>query len=254
MFRRDLLRLMAGAGAAAACPLCVGRSWAADAAHWSYDGETGPAQWSNLDPGFSACSVGSEQSPVNLADGVRADLAPVQLDYKPMALHIVNNGHTIQVNAEPGSVMRMHGETYRLKQFHFHHPSEHLLAGRALDMELHLVHDHPSGQLAVLGVFMMVGNANPVIDTIWRIMPTASGSEQSFPDKVNPTQLIPDTKRFYRYEGSLTTPPCSEIVTWTVLKTPLEISADQLALFAKLYPLNARPVAGANRRYLLEAG
>jgi len=254
MKRRGLLKLMAGVGAAVLCPLCAGGTAGAAGVHWAYTGEAGADRWGNLDPGYSACSIGSEQSPIDLRDGIAADLAPLQIAYKEMPLRIVNNGHTIQINVDKGSLFRLEGEVYELLQYHFHTPSEHLLAGRPLEMELHLVHKNTNGNLAVLCVFMAVGRENPVIGKLWKAAPAEEGPERKGEGGINPAELLPaDLRRFYRYAGSLTTPPCSEIVTWTVLKTPIEVSAEQVAQFAKLFPMNARPALALNRRFLLES-
>lgn len=250
MKRRDLLKSLGGGAVAAACPVCLGAARAEEA--WGYFGDRTAMTWAALEGANRACLAGSEQSPINLAGAVKADLAPPRIDYQSTALKITNDGHTIRVTPDAGSVFTIDGAMHRLAQFHFHHPSEHQVNGRALDMELHFVNQHHTGKLAVLGVLMTVGRPNPAVEAIWKLMPTEAGPEQSFPDVIKLADLLPDTRRYYRYQGSLTTPPCSETVTWTVLKEPLQISADQVARFAKLFPMNARPVAPLNRRFLLE--
>jgi carbonic anhydrase len=144
------------------------------------------------------------------------------------------------------------GTRYELVQFHFHHPSEHLLSGKKFDMELHFVHRSEAGRLAVLGVFIQPGAANAALGPIWAAMPAEAGPARDAGAVVRPAALLPATRGYFRYTGSLTTPPCSEGVLWTVYKDPIEASPDQIRRFAALFPVNARPAQSVARRYLLE--
>ncbi|MBM3599239.1 MAG: carbonate dehydratase [Alphaproteobacteria bacterium] len=249
MNRRHALKLLAGA--AAACPLCGGAAQAASAGpHWDYGtGHGGPAHWGQLSADFGACSSGMQQSPIDLKSGVRAELKPVRLAYGQVPLKVVNNGHTIQVDCPDGNAMTVGSETFKLLQFHFHHPSEHRLDGRSFELERHFVHRNGAGDLAVLGVF---GAANPVIDAIWRVMPAEAG-EAAGQGAIDLNGLLPQERQHFLYHGSLTTPPCSEGVHWRVLPAPMEISREQVARFAALFPTNARPVQELRRRFLLES-
>lgn len=249
MNRRHLLKSL-GATAALACPLCASLGARAADTHWGYDGHGGPDHWGDLSPKNSACGLGAEQSPIDLRDGVKANPAPAALRWNPSKLAIVNNGHTIQVNTASDSAMTIGDQNFKLLQFHFHHPSEHLLAGKAQPMEVHFVHAADNGALAVVGVFMVEGKGNDLIETVWRAMPKQADKVES-DAMIDPAGLLPEARSFFRYEGSLTTPPCSEIVTWTVYDTPVEVSAAQIADFASLFPNNARPVQPHNRRFLL---
>jgi carbonic anhydrase len=237
------------------CPLCLtaGRGLAADAhkPHWSYEGATGPANWAQLDQQFKACAAGAEQTPIDLTAAVRADLGKVETAFQAMPLKVVNNGHTIQVNCAPGSRTVIDGVPHELLQFHFHHPSEHLLAGKALDLECHFVHRNATGGLAVLGVFIQPGRANAALQPIWQAMPSSEGPERDAGTAIRPADLLPGGG-YYRYAGSLTTPPCSEGVNWTVFKQPIEASPEQIRRFAALFPVNARPVQQRHRRELRE--
>jgi carbonic anhydrase len=223
------------------------------APHWSYAGNNGPDHWGELRPDFKVCQLGLEQTPIDLTGGMRGDAAAVMLDYRPLPLRILNNGHTIQVNADAGSSCAVGGEKYELLQFHFHHPSEHLLAGKPFDLECHFVHRSGAGNLAVVGVFIVPGAKNAALQTIFDAMPKTEGPEQRADGSIDPAQLLPRSTSYFRYMGSLTTPPCSEGLTWTVFKEPIEASAEQIKQFATLFPNNARPVQGRNHRFLIES-
>ena len=256
--RRTLLRM-----AALGCAHCLGlaRAGASDqphgaatphaAPHWSYEGQTGPARWGELSADFKSCQLGLEQTPIDLNGAIRAEVGTLALDYRPTPLRVVNNGHTIQVNAEPGSACTLEGARYELLQFHFHHPSEHLLSGKALDLECHFVHRGPGGELAVVASFLSAGARSEAFDAILAAMPRQAGPEVKAAGSIDPASLIPGGA-YFRYRGSLTTPPCSEGVTWTVFKRPVPVASEQITQFAALFANNARPVLGKNRRYLLE--
>ena len=263
--RRSALRML-GAGAAALCPICLSLGaranekaaaapahGAAGPAHWEYEGEAGPANWGKLSADFKVCELGLEQTPIDLTSAVRAELGGVEPAFQEMPLAILNNGHTIQVNCAPGSGTRIGGEQFDLLQFHFHHPSEHLLSGKAFDLELHFVHKSAAGQLAVLGVFFQPGSENYALQPVWAAMPAEAGPEKGVGTPIRPAELLPLGRGYFRYQGSLTTPPCSEGVLWTVFKDPIEISEAQVRQFAALFANNARPVQRLHRRFLLES-
>jgi carbonic anhydrase len=245
MNRRELIGFLGAFGASLTNSV--------DAAEWGYIGEQSPDHWADLAPEYSACQVGNAQAPINLDQGIKSELA-IAISYKAVPLKILNNGHTIQVNYDSGSSVSINEQVFDLLQFHFHHPSEHMVAGKAMDMELHLVHKNKAGNLAVVGVFLKQGQFNPVIQKIWDAMPATLSSEQTIDRTIiNANQLLPVKQGFYEYFGSLTTPPCSEGVTWIVMMEPIEISSAQLQQFAKLFPLNARPVQPKNQRFVLRS-
>ena len=262
--RRAFLRVF-GAGAVALCPICLSLTGDATRAaetakagghtapHWGYQGEGAPEKWGQLSPDFRVCDLGVEQTPVDLKGAVRAELGQVEPDFQPMPLRIVNNGHTIQVNCDPGSGSRIGGVRYELLQFHFHHPSEHLLSGARFDLECHFVHRSSAGELAVLGVFIRPGARSAALEPIWDAMPATEGPEQRATATVRPMELLPARRTYFRYFGSLTTPPCSEGVLWTVYRDPIEASREQIQRFAQLFPVNARPVLPLHRRFLIES-
>lgn len=215
------------------------------AAHsWTYGGAHGPTHWSELDPEFSVCKTGHFQSPIDIRGATPADLPPITFDYHDSPLKIVNNGHTIMVTPTAGSSISIGGKRYELVQFHFHHPSEEKVGGKQYDMVVHLVHKDSDGHLAVVGVLLKAGKAdNALIDKLWAHLPKKPDEENTVaPLLINADQLLPAQHGYYTFPGSLTTPPCSEGVTWYVLKEPVTISAKQVAQFAKIYPNNARPL------------
>jgi len=264
--RRSAL-LSLGAGVAAGCAVCsspiramaaaAGDGHAAASArppHWSHEDEAGPARWGELAPDFKACQLGVEQTPIDLRTPITAELGKaVDVAYQSRRFRILNNGHTIQVNVEPGSHCVIGGEQYELLQYHFHHPSEHLLAGKGFDLECHFVHRAASGKLAVLGVFVTPGADNATLKPIFDAMPTEESRERYVATPLNPADLLPRGNGFFRYMGSLTTPPCSEGPTWTVFKNAIEASPAQIRQFAALFPNNARPVQELHRRFLLQS-
>ena len=221
------------------------------AQHWGYTGEAGPENWSKLDAKFAMCGEGRNQSPIDLANLVKADLKPLTFEYKAGATDIVNNGHTIQVNCEAGSFLTVDGHPFELKQFHFHSPSENRIRGRAFPLEGHLVHADKDGNLAVIAVMFEQGAANPLLGKLWGRMPAKDGEKIALPAGLSVTQMLPAGHDYYRYNGSLTTPPCTEGVWWLVLKRPATVSKAQIEQFSKtlgfannrpVQPLNARPV------------
>jgi carbonic anhydrase len=247
MNRRDLLNAFAGA---VLCPVCT---VAAEKAHWSYQGATGPDQWGSLDTADRACSVGDQQSPIDVGETIKAQLPPLEIAWGPNPDTIINNGHTIEVNCPTGGALTVGMDKYALKRFHFHRPSEHLVAGKKFPMEAHFVHQSASGSLAVVGALIEAGKANPVFARVVATMPQTAGPAVKADPAINPNGLLPSGHDYYLYSGSLTTPPCSETVSWLLLTNPIEVAAADIAGFAKLYPMNARPVQSVNRRFVLRS-
>jgi len=221
---------------------------------WGYSGSEGPAHWGELNPEFATCKTGHRQSPVNIVGAHAADLPAIQFEYKPVPLHIINNGHTIEINYAPGSFIKVGDKRYELKQFHFHHPSEETIKGKRFPMELHLVHSDAGGNLAVVSVLLEEGSANALVETLWGLAPKTAGPEKA-DDKlqINAADLLPANHSYFTFAGSLTTPPCTEGVSWFVLETPITISSKQVATFARIYPYDERPVQALNGRTVLES-
>jgi carbonic anhydrase len=225
------------------------------AAHeWGYTGSEGPVHWGELNPEFAACKAGHRQSPVDIADAQSADLPAIRFEYKPGALHIVNNGHTIEIKCAPGSFIKIGDKRYELKQFHFHHPSEETIKGKRFPMEVHLVHSDAGGHLAVVSVLLEEGSANPLIETLWGFLPKTAGPEKIHDEHlIDAADLLPTNRSYFTFAGSLTTPPCTEGVSWFVLKTPVTISNRQVATFAQIYPNDERPSQSLYGRTVLES-
>jgi carbonic anhydrase len=229
---------------------------------WHYEGAEGPAAWGTLSPKFAACGEGTSQSPVDIADTV-VGTEPLELktNLLPGALRIahhehvadgINNGHTIQINYEGGDTLTIGNDAYTLVQYHFHHQSEHTVKGRHFPMEMHLVHKAQSGKLAVIGVFIEEGAHNAAFDPIWNNLPKQKGVETHYPSvNVDVDRLLPANRASYRYDGSLTTPPCSEGVRWIVMTTPIQLSADQIKAFTAIIHDNNRPTQPLNGRPVL---
>jgi carbonic anhydrase len=223
--------------------------------HWSYEGEEGPEHWGELSPDYELCATGSRQSPIDIANPIAADLANVVFDYQPAPLEIVNNGHTIQVSYAPGSSIQLEGTAYQLLQFHFHAPSEHLISGEAAGAELHLVHRGATGELAVVGVLLAEaadGADNPVLATVWSNLPQTPGPARQVDTQVDAEMLMPANRLTFRYQGSLTTPPCSEGVSWLMITESVAIGTSQLEQLTSIIEGNNRPIQPLNDRQLVE--
>ncbi len=222
--------------------------------HWSYSGANGADKWGSLDNEFATCGVGQRQSPIDIRRTVKADLPPIQFAYKPVPLAIVDNGHSIKVDTANAGGLVVDGESYELVQFHFHKPSEEKINGKAYDMVVHLVHQSKGGKLAVIAVLMEAGKEQKLIRTLWTHLPLEQEKPVVREDvKIDPMQLIPPKPGYYTFLGSLTTPPCTEGVLWLVMKTPIQVSKEQLASFATVYKNNARPVQATNGRVIKES-
>lgn len=223
------------------------------AIHWGYDGAGAPENWAHLSPEYALCGSGKRQSPIDIRDGIRVDLEPIQFDYRPARFRVIDNGHTVQVTLPGGSISLL-GKSYQLIQFHFHRPSEEMVEGKAFDMVVHMVHRADDGKLAVVAVLLENGAENPFVQTVWNNLPLEKNMEVAPPSlTLDPAQLLPENRNYYTYMGSLTTPPCSEDVLWLVLKQPQQISPEQQAIFARLYRNNARPVQPGSGRLIKES-
>ena len=232
-------------------PVCAPSDHAgsAEGPHWSYAGPSGPEHWGALDSAFTACSAGRAQSPINLATFVEADLPPLVFSHTAGAVEVQHHGHTIQVPVPPGNALRVGERAYALRQFHFHAPSENQIEGRAYPLEAHFVHADSSGALLVVAVMFQEGAASAALDEIWAHTPEVSGATRALPAPLAPAALLPPSRDYYRFGGSLTTPPCSEDVEWHVLREPASASAEQVAFFsAKIGHANNRPLQPVNDR------
>jgi carbonic anhydrase len=227
--------------------------------HWSYAGDEGPAHWGDLSPDFGLCKSGSQQTPIDLPASAEADhAASLAFAYHAFPMSLLNNGHTLQVVAAAGSsvvVGPTPADRYELVQFHFHSPSEHTLAGKAFDLELHLVHKNAAGKLLVVGLLFQKGQENPVLAPIFARAPTEVGKDPvaQGQEVVDPTPIVPAKSAYFHYTGSLTTPPCTEGVEWYVVSTPGEVSDAQVARYQSLFHgATNRPVQPRGDRKVVE--
>lgn len=223
-------------------------------AHWGYEGHDGPEFWGGLSSEYAVCKSGKNQAPINIEGTIEADLKPIVFHYGSTPVDVVNNGHTIQVNYAPGSTITVDNHTYNLLQFHFHTPSENTVQGRSFPMEGHLVHADSDGNLAVVSVLFEDGAANPFIETVWSYMPEKVGESRKVADvKFDVSDMLPSDKSYYRFNASLTTPPCSEGVRWMVMKTPVLVSKAQAKKFTTVIGVNNnRPVQPLNARLIVK--
>jgi carbonic anhydrase len=221
-----------------------------DTPRWGYHGRNGTQAWGDLAPGFAVCKLGQFQAPIDIrtADAKKAPLPPIKFSYAPARAVVVNNGHSIQVEIPAGGKVTLEDDGYTLEQFHFHAPSEEKIDGKPYAMVAHLVYRNAQDKLAVVAVLMKQGRANAALAPVFDNMPGREGGKHVLKSPLNLAGLLPADRAYYRFKGSLTTPPCSEQVSWQVLKQPVEISKEQLAAFRKLYPMNARPTQPLNGR------
>ncbi len=220
---------------------------------WDYGEAKGPSHWGDLKPEFAPCKNGHRQSPIDIRNPQKADLAPIEFNYKPSPLHIIDNGHTVMINYGAGSFISVGGKKYALKQFHFHRPSEETINGKGYEMVVHLVHTDPEGKIAVVAVLLQKGEDNPLMHELWNDLPKEKEKEEDIDsEQIDVDGLLPADRGYYTYQGSLTTPPCSEDVTWFVLKHPVTVSAAEIQQFSKLYRHDSRPRQPLYGRIVLE--
>ncbi|MBX9838501.1 MAG: carbonic anhydrase family protein [Silvanigrellaceae bacterium] len=222
--------------------------------HWGYVGEHGPKEWGNLEPATKPCSVGKRQSPIDInSSNIKENksLPNLMFSYVSAPLKILNNGHTIQMNYPKGSKITIGGNSYDLLKFHFHTPSEHAIKGKRTELEVHFVNKNADG-LAVVGVLLKKGKKNSALAGMFSNLPNKQGEVTVDKETMNPIELIPKDKDYYTYPGSLTTPPCSEIVTWYVVKDQIEVSEDQIKNFKKIFAMNARSLQSLSQRIVEE--
>jgi carbonic anhydrase len=240
------------------CSLVWAASGAQEPAHpehvWDYGAAHGPSHWGELKPEFAPCKNGHHQSPIDIRNPQKADLPPIEFHYRPASLDIIDNGHTIMINYGPGSFMTVGAKKYELKQFHFHRPSEEKINGRHYAMSAHLVHADEQGELAVVAILIQGGKDNSLIHELWDYMPREKDKEEVLSAiQIDADALLPADHGYYTFNGSLTTPPCSENVTWYVLKHPLTVTGAAIEHFSKLYRNDARPTQPLNDRVVLES-
>ncbi len=237
----------------AALLLLSNTTFANESTHWGYEKGNGPAHWSDINPDYSLCQSGKNQSPVNISGFIKAPHSKLNTQYLSKVNEIVNNGHTIQVNMKAGSKIKIDNDDFELKQFHFHSPSENTINGKSFPLEGHFVHADSSGNLVVLAVMFEDGDKNSIIEKLWDHMPVNMGDHENLNTDITASNLMPDNMDYYRFNGSLTTPPCSEGVRWYVLKNSIKVSEQQVEKFhSTIHHANNRPVQSINARLIIE--
>lgn len=222
-------------------------------AHWSYAGETGPEHWGDLSPDYALAKTGRMQSPIDIGATAAGDEPALAFDYGSESIQLVYNGHTVQEGSSKTSSISLGGTEYVLQQLHFHSPSEHTVGGRSFPMEMHLVHQSADGHIAVVGVLIREGAENPAFAPLWANLPDEANRERKAATRVELAKLLPAERASYRYEGSFTTPPCTEGVKWILLRAPTELSKGQIEAFRAVIHGNNRPVQPLNGRVIRNA-
>ncbi len=219
--------------------------------HWSYSAETGPDHWSDLSDEYSLCGSGTQQSPLDIGEAVDAELEQLEISWPITGWSVVNDGYTVQLQTDQPGHAVIDGQRYEFVQLHFHAPSEHAIGGERVAMEAHFVHQNDGGDLAVIAIRLSAGGSPGPLDRIMAVAP--SGPEPVALGDLRPEALLPEDRSYYRYYGSLTTPPCSETVIWTVLRDSVPVSDVSVAAFRELIGENARPIQATARRSILSA-
>ncbi len=220
---------------------------------WGYKGDIGPDRWGDLSPEYKLCKTGKNQSPIDIRNAKKEKLPKINFNYQDSILNITNSGYTIQLKYDKGSYVKYEDKKCDLLQLHFHTPSEHLINGRAFPMEAHLVHKCDDGKLLIIGVMVRQGKEHSLIKDIWTVMPEKAGESVKVDVKINAKGILPKDRSYYAYSGSLTIPPCSEDVTWIIMKESIEVSSEQISRFRELYDVNSRPVQPINDRIIKES-
>lgn len=227
----------------------------AQASHWSYEGEGAPEHWSQMSDEYKTCQQGMNQSPINIDSVLEAHLKPLEIHYNQGPGLVLNNGHTVQATLSPDASDRIvvDNQSFDLQQFHFHAPSENTVHGKHYAMEMHLVHKNEKNEIVVVAVMFNIGATNPELDKLWRVMPETADHEAKLTSSIDINHLIPADRTYWRFSGSLTTPPCSEGVTWLVMKHPLTLSSEQLGKFTRtMHHDNNRPTQPIHGRVVVE--
>jgi carbonic anhydrase len=223
---------------------------------WGYTGDIGPDRWAELAPENRLCGIGTRQSPIDIRDGLAVDLEPIGFDYGPSAFSVLDNGHTIQVSVAPGNSLTVMGKRYELVDFHFHRPSEERVGGQQFDMVAHLMHRDDKGQQAVVAVLLERGGdavPHPLIQTVWAHLPLERGDVLKGQSPLDMSLVLPADRGYFTFMGSLTEPPCTEGVLWMVMRQPLALTAQQIDVFSRLYPMNARPLQAGSGRLIKQS-
>ncbi|MCI5125431.1 MAG: carbonic anhydrase family protein [Candidatus Electrothrix sp. AR5] len=238
---------------AAVLALTAGNSVASGGGHWGYTGDAAPEHWSSLDPAYTLCASGANQSPIDLTNFTEAELEPIKFNYTGLVTEVAHTNHAIQAKYTAGSTIKVNGKIFALKQIDFHAPSEHLINGGQVPVEAHFVHADNDGNFAIIAVLYTLGNEHAELKKIWQQMPAEAGKKTGMASQVRAGELMPENKEYYRFNGSLTTPPCTEGVLWMVMKNPVPVGEKQIKkLVQVLKHSNNRPMQPVNARLVLQ--
>lgn len=224
----------------------------AQQAEWGYTGDTAPNKWGYIQ-GAEKCGQSKSQSPINIVNKkVKLDskLPAIKFNYSLGDIKdIVDNGHSLQFDFKEGSYMEYEGTKYALIQFQAHEESEHTIDGVRYPLELHFVHKSAAGKIIVVGVMVKEGDENSYFEKLKVFKTLAKNAKADTDIAFDPEKMYPANKAYYTYEGSLTTPPCSDQVTWIVFRNPITMTDDEIEDVAKHLPKsNNRPVQPINGR------
>lgn len=213
--------------------------------HWGYGYTNGPDLWGQCETGCK----GKLQSPINIVNAeTDASLAALQYSYHPTPIDLEHNGHAIELVYETGSTLNWDGKAYELKQAHLHGGSEHTVNGTRYELEFHLVHKHSDNDLSVIGVFIEEGAENAFFNQFFDMLPEIEGEHYTDTTTINVADILPTSGGYYNYSGSLTTPPCSEVVNWIVMKEPVQASATQIEKLKAILHISYRPTQKLYKR------
>ena len=221
-------------------------------AAWSYRGAGGPETWGRLRPEYALCATGQRQSPIDIRDAFAVDLEPIRFAYKPSAFRVRAANDHLAVATYGGSLTLL-GKAYVLTHLQFHRPAEMALNGQRFAMDVQLFHRAEDGEQLIVNVLLEPGAENPAIQQVLNHLPLEKGSELAPPYPLDVEAFLPAQRQYATFLGSLTTPPCTEEVLWLVLKQPLSLSPEQLAIFERLYLPNARPLQPTFGRIIKES-
>lgn len=221
-------------------------------AAWSYDGKEGPEHWGKLSEDFAMCSAGSTQSPIDIMDSLDANLKPLKLLQKFPAKEVLQTNHSIQLNFRDGNIVAIDNITFKLKQANFHTPSEHSIQGKSFPLEAQFLHTDVKGSTAIVAVLFREGKPNPALDKLLKQLPNESNKAVTLKSRLLASEMMPSNQDYYRFSGSLTTPPCTEGVRWIVIKTPMTASKEQIEALTALTQNNNRPLQPLNGRLIVD--
>ena len=220
---------------------------------WAYSGARGPEKWGSLNPDYAVCNAGSQQSPINVDNTITAALKPIKRLQKFPLKNIALKNHSLILDAGTGNMMVLDQKPYQLKYISVHAPSEHQIKQKSYAAELQMVHEDKAGHRVIIAVMLEEGAANSILETLISSIPKEKEQSKSLAIRVTPADLMPAKPAYYRYTGSLTSPPCTEGVQWIIMKEALKISKGQLtSLQQAIGEPNLRPIQDSQGRMILE--